>query len=91
MHDKFDIEEWVIDKLPFIALFIIILVIIISQTVNSQKWNHGICPKCGVNYEFAGYVGHRAGTWCMYECPKCGNMVEINMKKHKVYKERRNK
>lgn len=90
MHDRFDdIEAWVIDKLPFIALFIVILVAIVVSSIDSQKWNHGVCPKCGVNYEFAGYVGHRFNTWCMYECPECGNTVEIGMKEHKAYKERR--
>lgn len=89
MRDKFDIVEWVACRLPVIFIIAVIVVVFIISAVDSQIWNYGVCPKCGVNYEFAGYVGHQFNTCCMYECPECGNTVEISMDQHKAYKERR--
>ena len=90
MHD-FDPIEWILDRLPFIAILAVILVAIILKSIDSQKWNHGVCPRCGANYEFVGYVGHQYGTFCMYECPECGNTAEISINEHKAYKERMEK
>ena len=64
----------------FIALLILLLIIVlfIESCASNDIYNNGICKICGGNYEFYQAVGHQYFTKYLYECDKCGNIIEVN-------------
>lgn len=64
----------------FIAVLILLIIIVwfITSCNSSNTYNNGICKICGGNYQFYQAVGHQYFTNYLYECDKCGNIIEIN-------------
>lgn len=64
----------------FIALLILLIIIVffIESCASNNIYNNGICKICGGNYKFYQAVGHHYTTNYLYECDKCGNIIEVN-------------
>lgn len=61
-----------------LSILLIIIVWFIASCSSSNAYNNGICKICGGNYEFYQAIGHHYTTNYLYECDKCGNIIEVN-------------
>ena len=59
----------------------IILIYVFMVVKSSIVYNNGICPQCGGNYVYQQAVGHRYITSYIYQCDKCGKIIEIDVNK----------
>lgn len=39
-------------------------------------WNDGLCPDCGVQWEFKGAERYKQSTTYFWECPSCRNLIQ---------------
>ena len=69
-------------KIFFIAALVAILLFIglifLQELASNIVYNDGICVKCGGRYVYQQAVGHRYNTRYIYQCDKCGKLIEIN-------------
>jgi len=69
-------------KIFFIAVLIAILlfigVVFLQESSCNIVYNNGICTRCGGHYIFQQAVGHRYNIRYIYQCDKCGKLIEIN-------------
>ena len=68
-------------KIFFIAVLIAILlfigVVFLQESSCNIVYNDGICTRCGGHYIFQQAV-HRYNIRYIYQCDKCGKLIEIN-------------
>lgn len=60
-----------------IVIILVIIVYFIGDTISSNEYNNGICTRCGGSYAYQQAIGHQFTTSYMYQCNKCGNVIEI--------------
>ena len=61
-----------------ILVFTIVFVSITSNGYeNDNKYNNGICIKCGGSYEYLGVVGYHDihNLYFVYRCKNCNNII----------------
>ena len=70
--DKFDLMFSFF--MLFVAVGILVLLVVGTNSCSASDWNGGICPDCGVRYELRGAAGDLHLKY--YVCPECGKEVE---------------
>lgn len=71
-NDKFDLAFSVF--MLFVAVGILVLLVVGTNSCSASDWNDGICPNCNVRYELRGAAGDLHLKY--YVCPECGKEVE---------------
>ena len=69
------------DLIVMVILLAIAFVIHIGCSIHDDYvWNYGYCD-CGGQWVYQQAVGHRFSTCYIYECDKCGEVHEFNIKR----------
>lgn len=69
------------DLIVMVILLAIAFVIYIGSSIHDDSvWNYGYCD-CGGQWVYQQAVGHRFSTCYIYECNKCGEIHEFNIKR----------
>lgn len=69
------------DLIVMVILLAIAFVIYIGSSIHDDYvWNYGYCD-CGGQWVYQQAVGHRFSTCYIYECDKCGEVHEFNIKR----------
>lgn len=71
-NDKFDLVFSIF--MLFVAIGILVLLVVGTNSCSASDWNDGTCPNCNVRYELRGAAGDLRLKY--YICPKCGKEVE---------------
>lgn len=71
-NDKFDLLFSLF--MLFLAIGILVLLVVGTNSCSASDWNDGICPNCNVRYELRGAAGDLHLKY--YVCPECGKEVE---------------
>ncbi len=75
----------IIKAFAWLLLIVLILSIICFFEIKDaeyqeERWNNGICEKCGGHYHLVtAYTKGKDGstTYYIYECDECGNKLEL--------------
>ena len=81
-------KEYIKDIIIAVAWFLVIaallgilaLIEIKDKEYQEERWNNGICEKCGGHYHLVtAYTKGRNGsvTYYIYECDECGHKLEL--------------
>ena len=81
-------KEFVKDTIKVLAWVLLIVVIlgiicffeIKDKEYQEERWNNGICEKCGGHYHLVtAYTKGKDGynTYYIYECDECGHKLEL--------------
>lgn len=61
-----------------ILIILLIIVAFLEDVASNSLYNNGVCTECGGHYIYQQAVGHRYETNYIYQCDKCGKLIEIN-------------
>lgn len=79
-----------LEKAPEIVAAVIVLIVVIVAVVflnikegcaiNDiyETYNNGLCLNCGGHYVFKQAIGHQYDTGYLYQCDRCGQLVELD-------------
>lgn len=65
--------------IAFAVGFGLLRLLVVKGEIENEKWNNGICIKCGGKYEFQSSSYRRnADDKYYYKCKNCGYTIELN-------------
>ena len=63
-----------------ICVIIIFMMNACEATLSEKTYNNGIHEGCGGHWVYETAIGHRYSTYFIYDCDKCGTVVELSEK-----------
>ena len=76
--DKFELKGSIIMRI--ICIIIIFIMSSCEATLSEETYNNGIHKGCGGHWIYETAVGHRYSTYFIYNCDKCGTVIELSEK-----------
>lgn len=50
----------------------------VEDVRDTNNWNNGYCPNCGIHWSFKGGTRYRTTTEYYYECENCHTVIETS-------------
>ena len=69
-------QTWGIVIVLFVCVLLLVLMVLVHDNAGEQKYNGGVCMKCGGRYTFFQIVTIYCFRNYAYVCENCGDLIE---------------